>query len=189
MLLAACAAPSVTPSDSSAAPIDNEYLIGPGDQLSIFVWQHQDLSVDVPVRPDGKVSIPLVEDMLAVGKSPTALARDLEVALSEYVRNPEVSVIVSDFVGTFGNQIRVVGQAAEPRAIAYRQNMTVLDVMIEVGGLGDFAAGNRAKIIRRADGTEEEIPVRLDDLLKKGRIAANVTMRPGDVLIIPETRF
>jgi polysaccharide export outer membrane protein len=189
LLVGGCAGPRVAPETAAPAYNTEDYLIGPGDSLQIFVWQHPELSVNVPVRPDGKITIPLVQDTVAVGKTPTQLSDDLETALSEYIRNPEVSVIVSAFVGTFGNQIRVVGQAAEPQAISYRQNMTVLDVMIEVGGLGEFAAGNRAKIIRRTGDAETEIPVRLDDLLKKGKISANVTMRPGDVLIIPETIF
>jgi polysaccharide export outer membrane protein len=171
------------------APLPDEYVIGPGDTIQIFVWQHPEVSVSVPVRPDGRISTPLVEDMQAVGKSPTALARDIELALGEYIRAPKVNVIVTNFVGTFSTQVRVVGQAAQPQAIPFRQDMTVLDVMIQVGGLADNAAGNRAKIVRRNGGKTQEIKVRLDDLLNKGRIAANVVMRPGDVLIIPESRL
>jgi polysaccharide export outer membrane protein len=140
------------------------------------------------VRPDGRISTPLVEDMVAVGKTPTQLARDLEKALAKYIRTPLVTVIVTGFVGTFGEQIRVVGQAANPKALSYRQNMTLLDVMIEVGGLTENAAGNRAKLIRRAGSNETVLQVRLQDLIE-GDISKNVTMRPGDILIIPQTRF
>jgi polysaccharide export outer membrane protein len=166
-----------------------EYRIGPGDTLNVFVWRNPEISITVPVRPDGKISTPLVQDMVAVGKTPTQLSRDLEVALSEYIKTPQVNVIVTGFVGTFTEQIRVVGMATEPMALSFRQNMTLLDVMIEVGGLAPGAAGNRATVIRRSSGQEIEIPVRLGDLLNKGKIAANISMRPGDVLIIPESRF
>jgi polysaccharide export outer membrane protein len=166
-----------------------KYRIGPGDQLQVFVWRNPEVSVTIPVRPDGKISTPLVEDMVAVGKTPTELARDLEKALARYIRTPLVTVIVTGFVGTFGEQIRVVGQAVEPKALSYRNNMTLLDVIIEVGGLSEFAAGNRAKIIRRVDGEETVIQVRIEDLIKKGDISANVAMRPGDIIIIPQTRF
>lgn len=173
--------------ETTAAP--TQYLIGPGDELEIFVWRNPELSVKVPVRPDGRVSTPLVEDMQAAGKTPTQLARDLEVALSSFVKTPQVNVIVHNFVGTFGEQIRVVGKATAPMALPYRRNMTVLDVMIAVGGLAEGAAGNRAKIIRRYGGQQTEIKVRLDDLLNDGAIAENVEVLPGDVLIIPESRL
>lgn len=176
------------PLPAAAAPVPNsDYVIGAGDTVQVFVWQHPEVSATVPVRPDGRISTPLVEDMTAVGKTPTNLARDIELALGEYIRSPKVSVIVSDFVGSFGTQVRVVGKAAAPQAIPFRQEMTVLDVMIEVGGLAENAAGNRARIIREEDGRQLEIPVRLDDLLNKGKISANMVMRPGDVLIIPES--
>ena len=191
MLLAACAGtapPPVVP-DAGIAPAESSYRIGPGDNLNIFVWRHPDLSINVPVRPDGKISTPLVEDMTAAGKTPTELSRDIEAVLGEYIRSPQVNVIVQGFVGTFGEQIRVVGQAANPMALSYRDNLTLLDVMIEVGGLAEFAAGNRGKVVRRtADGTVE-IPVRIDDLLNKGDIGQNIAMAPGDVVIIPEARF
>jgi len=191
VLMAGCAThdlPPVVPADDGPQP-EAEYRIGPGDTLQVFVWRHSDLSATVPVRPDGNISTPLVEDMKAAGKTPTQLARDVEAVLSEYIRSPQVNIIVTQFVGTFGEQIRVVGQAANPQAISYREGMTLLDVMIEVGGLGEFAAGNRAKVIRRTGGGQTEIPVRLDDLLNKGAIDQNIDMRPGDVLIIPEARF
>ena len=176
------------PAEAPVVAVD-EYVIGPGDTVQIFVWQHPEVSVSLPVRPDGRISTPLVEDMRAVGKTPTNLARDIELALAEFIRSPKVNVIVSNFVGTFSTQVRVVGQASKPQAIPFRQELTVLDVMIQVGGLGQNAAGNRAKIVRSAGGKQEEIRVRLDDLLNKGKIGANVAMRPGDVLIIPESRL
>lgn len=189
LVLAACAA-TPPPADLGVAPRPSgEYVIGPGDTLQIFVWQHPEVSATIPVRPDGKISTPLVEDMLAVGKTPTQLARDLEGRIGEYIRAPSVSVIVSGFVGTFENQVRVVGQAAQPQSIPYRDGMTLLDVMIQVGGLSNTAAGNRAKIIRRAEGGQTEIPVKVADLLNRGRIEANMPMQPGDVLIIPQSRL
>jgi polysaccharide export outer membrane protein len=139
------------------------------------------------VRPDGRISTPLVEDMVAVGKTPTGLARDIEKALGEYIRSPTVNVIVSSFVGTNSTQVRVVGQAASPQSIPYRNGMTLLDVMIQVGGLSKTASGNRAKIVRRSGGKQTEIPVRIGDLLNNGEISANLTMQPGDILIIPES--
>ena len=167
----------------------DEYRIGPGDSVQIFVWDHEDLSTTVQVRPDGRISTPLVEDLQASGKTPTDLARDIEVVLSEYVRSPVVTVIMQGFQGSSHQLVRVVGQAAEPQALQYRQGMTVLDVMIAVGGLSEFAAGDRAKIIRELDGESVEIRVRLDDLLNKGRIRENIRMLPGDVLIIPQSVF
>lgn len=165
------------------------YLIGPGDTLQVFVWRQPDLSVTVPVRPDGRISTPLVEDMVAVGKTPTELAREMESALSEYIRSPEVNVIVQGFVGTFGGQIRVLGQVTQPKAVPYREHMTLLDVMIEVGGLTRFAAGNRSRVVRSVDGRSEETRVRLADLLERGRMEENMVMRPGDVVIIPDAVF
>ncbi len=174
--------------DEAMSPAE-DYRIGPGDGLEVFVWEHADLSVEVPVRPDGKISTPLVEDMKAEGKTPSELSDDLEKALSEFVRAPVVSVIVQEFKGQFSNQIRVVGQAENPQALSYREGITLLDVMIEVGGLTQFAAGNKSKIVRREGATQSEMPVRLSDLMKKGKINNNVAMRPGDVLIIPESVF
>jgi len=168
---------------------ETEYRIGPGDHLQVFVWNHPELTVSVPVRPDGMISTPLVENMKAEGKTPSQLSRDLESALAEYVRSPTVNVIVTQFVGAYGDQIRVVGQAQEPKSLPYRANMTVLDVMIAGGGLAEFAAGNRAMIMSREGDQQLRIPVRLADLMKDGDISANVSMRPGDVLIIPESRF
>jgi polysaccharide export outer membrane protein len=188
LFLVGCAGQSAQSLAAGSTP-DNpdQYVIGAGDSIQVFVWQHPEVSVTVPVRPDGRISTPLVEDMQAVGKTPTQLSRDIEKALGEYIRSPTVNVIVTNFVGTFGTQIRVVGQAELPKAIPYRQDMTLLDVMIAVGGLTKNASGNRAKIVRRSNGKQIEIPVRIDDLLNKGKISANVAMRPGDVLIIPES--
>lgn len=166
-----------------------EYIIGPGDTLNIFVWRNPELSQTVPVRPDGRISVPLVEDLTAAGKTATTLAREIEGELETFVREPLVTVIVSNFVGDFETQVRVVGQAAEPRALPYRDNMTVLDVMIEVGGLTEFAAGNRARLVRRVAGETHVAAVRLDDLLKDGDVTANVELAPGDVIIIPEAWF
>ncbi len=169
-----------------AAP---DYIIGPGDNLNIFVWQQPDLSVTVPVRPDGRITTPLAEDVVAAGKTPSQLARDMEQELSAFVRDPVVTVIVSGIVGPYSQQVRVIGQAANPQAIPYRENMTALDVMIAVGGLTDFAAGNRASIVRVMDGETRQFNVRLNDLIKRGDIGANVHMFPGDILVIPETWF
>ena len=166
---------------------EGEYLIGPGDQIQVFVWGHPDLTAGIQVRPDGKISTPLVEDLQAAGKTPTRLARDVEAILGEYVRSPTVTVIVQSFVGEAQQQVRIVGQAQKPQAMQYRQGMTLLDVMIAVGGLSETASGNRAKIVRRVDGEQYEIPVRINDLLNKGKIEENVQMMPGDVLIIPES--
>ena len=165
------------------------YRIGPGDNLRIFVWGNPGLSDTVPVRPDGRVSIPLLEDLEVINKTPTELAREIEQKLAVYVQDPLVTVIVTGFVGPFTQQVRVVGAATEPQAIPYRANMTVLDVMIEVGGLTEFAAGNRAKLIRTEEGQQKQYRVRLDDLVKDGEISANVEMQPGDILIIPESFF
>ena len=167
----------------------DNYRIGPGDMLEIFVWRNPEISTTIPVRPDGKISTPLVEDMIAVGKTPSQLARDMEEVLAVYIKSPSVNVIVSGFQGVPEEQIRVVGQAANPQVVPYREGMTVLDVVIAVGGLGEFAAGNRSKIVRKVNGKAVEYRVRLDDLINKGDISENVEIRPGDILIIPEAFF
>ena len=166
------------------------YLIGPNDLLEVFVWRSQELSTQVRVRPDGRISTPLVEDMLAAGKTPTELANDIEASLREYVKTPQVTVIVQNPVGGLQQQVRVIGEVAQPAALPYQANMTVLDVMIAVGGLNEFAAGNRAKLIR-GQGTQNEqaYRVRLGDLMRRGDVTANVPVRPGDVIIVPESRF
>jgi polysaccharide export outer membrane protein len=192
LILAFTASASYAQSEREAAPAAadaSHYSIGPGDTLQVFVWGQPDLSVTVPVRPDGRISTPLIDDLEAVGKTPTQLAREMEKVLSGYIRSPEVNVIVQHFVGTFSDQIRVLGQAAQPRGLPYRERMTLLDVMIEVGGLTKFAAGNRAHVVRKVDGKTREIRVRIDDLMNKGRIDENIPMQPGDVVIIPEAVF
>jgi polysaccharide biosynthesis/export protein len=179
---------SLPPAPAKAASPSYEYLIGPGDALSIIVWRNPDLSASVPVRPDGKINTPLVEDLSAIGKDPTQLARDIEQALSKYIRDPVVTVIVTNFVGPYREQVRVVGEAARPQALAYRQEMTLLDVMIAVGGITDFADGNATQLLRTSEGNRL-YSVRLRDLLRRGDLTANVDMKPGDVLVIPQSWF
>lgn len=166
-----------------------KYIIGPGDQLNVFVWGDKELSTQVVVRPDGLISTPLVEDLQASGRTPTELARSLERKLSRYIKNPTVTVSISNFFGQYTDQVRVVGQATKPRAIPFREGMTLLDVVIAVGGLTEFAAGNKASIVRKIDGKTEQFRVYLDDLIRDGDIRANAKMLPGDVLIIPESWF
>ena len=173
----------------AAAAEAPDYLIGPLDKLDVFVWRAPELSTGVTVRPDGRISTPLVEDMVAAGKTPTQLAKDLENVLRQYVRTPQVTVSVSEFTSTPGQQIRVLGEAARPVALPYQSGMTVLDVMVSVGGLTDFAAGNRAVLIRGAGEKRQSYRLKLDDLLRKGNIGANVAVLPGDVILIPESLF
>lgn len=193
LIVAGCgggsSATSITRDAAQEMEDSDSYVIGPGDGLQVFVWGHNDLTTTVQVRPDGLISTPLVEDMRAAGKTPTELARDMEAVLAEFVRSPTVTIIVQSFVGEYARQIRVVGQAAQPQALSYRNGMTVLDVIIAVGGLSEIAAGNRARIVRRVEGKEITIKVRLNDLLNKGEMDQNVRMMPGDVLIIPESIF
>jgi polysaccharide export outer membrane protein len=180
------------PASPAAAPVftPSDYVIGASDSLSVFVYRSPDLSMSVAVRPDGKISIPLVEDIQAAGKTPTQLAREIEERLKKYVQDPTVTVIVSGFVGQYDRQIRVIGEATDPHMIPYRDHMSLLDVMIETKGVTKFAAGNRAVIIRHYGSPEQKtINVRLDDLVKNGDISQNVEMQPGDTLIIPETWF
>ena len=186
-LLAGCGT-SYPPAPVSAATPQYRYLIGPLDSVNIIVWRNPELSTIVPVRPDGRISTPLVEDLPALGRSPTDLARDVEKALSKYIRDPIVTVLVTGFQGPFSEQIRVMGEATRPQAVPYRQNMTLLDTMIQVGGLTDFADGNAAVLVR---GTEKnkQYSLRLKDLIKRGDISANVDVKPGDVIIIPQSWF
>ena len=171
------------------AEVGPNYVIGPGDSIQVFVWRNPELSVAVPVRPDGKVSTPLVEDMVAVGKTPTQLARDIEARLAEYIRSPQVNIIVTNPQSAF-SKITVIGQVGQPGPVAYREGMKVLDVILAAGGLGQFAAGNRARLVRTDDnGKREEFRIRLEDLLKKGRLKENRDVRPGDLLIVPESVF
>ena len=187
--LAACTSkPTAPPAPANVGSSDYKYLIGTGDVLSIIVWRNPDLSMSVPVRPDGRISMPLVEDVQAAGKDSTAIARELEAALGRYVRNPVVTVVVTSFAGPYAEQVRVVGQATKPQALPYRDRMTVLDVMIAVGGITTFADGNRSHIVRTSEGNKL-YAVRLDDLMRDGDISANVPVKPGDVLIIPESWF
>lgn len=165
-----------------------KYIIGPGDTLQVFVWRSPELSTTVPVRPDGKISTPLVEDMVAVGKTPTALARDVEKVLAEYVRSPQVNIIVTEPASVF-SQVKIIGQVAKPQALPYREGMTVLDAVLAVGGLGPFASGNRAKLVRTENGKQVEIKVRLEDLVNKGEMRHNILLKPGDVLVVPESLF
>ncbi len=174
---------------STELPIYN-YTIGPGDRLDIFVWRNPDVSVtDIPVRPDGRISSPLVEDIIAIGKTPTELANAIKEVLAKVIKDPFVTVTVVDFVGSYDQQIRVVGEATTPSALPYRSNMSLLDVMIAVGGLTEFAAGNKASIVRTINGSQTNIKIRLEDLLKGGDINANVKVYPGDIIIIPESLF
>lgn len=190
LLLGACAESETLPeAQVKAGATAPEYRIGPGDTLQIFVWRNAELTVTVPVRPDGRISVPLIEDLPVTGRTPTQLARDIEKKLGVFVQEPSVTVIVTGFVGPYEQQVRVVGAAARPQALSYRANMSVLDVMIAVGGLNDFAAGNRATIVRTVKGEQKQFRVRLDDLIKDGDISANVGILPGDVLIIPESFF
>lgn len=190
LVLTACAPQFPAASASLAAPEGEvPYLIGPGDSLNIVVWRNPELSMVVPVRPDGKITTPLVEDLPASGKTSTGLAREIEKTLEKYIQSPVVTVIVTNFVGPYSQQVRVIGEAARPQALPYRENMTLLDVMIAVGGITDFAAGNRASILRRSAERTDQFGVRLVDLLKGGDLSANVGMRPGDVLVIPQSFF
>lgn len=189
LTLGGCAsAPATTAHAMDSAPTP-DYVIGPGDTVNIIVWRNPEVSGAFPVRPDGKLTAPLVEDLEASGKTSTALARDIEKALSKFIQQPVVTVIVNSFVGTYNEQIRVIGQAAKPQALPYRRDMSLMDVLIAVGGVTEFASGNKASIIRTVDGKSQKLPVRLDDLIKDGDISANMMMRPGDILVIPESFF
>ena len=187
LLVGGCASP-FPPAPRDVTVSEYDYIIGPLDTLNIVVWRNPELSMSVPVRPDGKVTTPLVDDVVASGKTPSALARDLEKSLGKFIREPVVTVVVTTFIGPANEQIRVIGEAAKPQILPYRKNMSVLDVMIAVGGLTDFADGNKASIFRPAEGGKS-YSVRLQDLVKRGDITANVDMRPGDILIIPQSWF
>jgi polysaccharide export outer membrane protein len=180
------------------APVDVEprisgwnYLLGPGDSVNVFVWRNPEVSGNFPIRPDGKMTMNLIEDIQAAGKTPTQLARDIEKALSKYIQEPIATVIVAGGIGPYNQQIRVLGEASQPQAMGYREGMSLVDVMITVGGLSDFADGNKAYLSRivKQDGAREQFGVRLDDLIRDGDSTANVEIRPGDVLVIPESFF
>lgn len=181
--------PTFPPAPAELESFEPQYLIGPQDSVNIQVWRNPELSMVVPVRPDGKITTPLVEDLPASGRTPTQLAREIEKSLSRYVQSPVVTVIVSGFIGPYSQQVRVIGEAARPQALPYRENMTLLDVMIAVGGITDFANGNKASILRTTGSSRERLGVRLIDLLRRGDLTANVAMRPGDVLVIPQSFF
>ena len=187
-LLAACSITNYPPAPASASTEDYRYVIGAGDSINITVWRNPELSASVPVRPDGRISAPLVEELYAQGKTSIELARDIEKVLAKYVRDPVVTVGISGFVGPYSEQIRVVGEAAKPQVLSYKQEMSLLDVMIAVGGLTDFAAGNDATILRSSEGGKQ-YSVRIKDLIKRGDVSANVQMKPGDILIIPQSFF
>src|SRR5665213_581372 len=180
-------APILAPA-TPAATVTPDYVIGPGDELQVFVWRDPELTVTVPVRPDGKISTPLVEDMPAVGKTPVMLARDVEKVLSVYVKSPQVNIIITKPASAY-SQVKVIGQVLHPSAVAYREGMNVLDALLSVGGLSNFAAGNRAHIVRTENGKEIQIPVRLDALENSGDMRQNLPLKPGDVLVVPESRF
>ena len=186
-LISACSTMStVVPAASAPIP---EYVIGPGDTLQVFVWRNPEVSMSVPVRPDGKISTPLIEDLVVTGKTPAQVAREVEKRLGTYLKDPLATVIVTGFVGPYNQQVRVVGAATKPQILPYRANMTLLDVMIAVGGLTDLASGNKASISRTVGKEQQQFKVRLDDLIRRGDISANVEVAPGDILIIPESWF
>lgn len=197
LVLAACAGrasgPELPPASfvSLSEEPGEEYVIGPLDQLEIFVWRNPELGAKVQVRPDGRITTPLITDMPAVGKTPTMLSQDIKLQLSQYIQDPIVSVIITEFAGTFSQQVRIVGATDQPASIPFRANMTLLDAVIAVGGLSEFAAGNRSRLIRfdRITGNQREHPLRIGDLLRKGDSSANVQLKPGDVIIIPESSF
>lgn len=191
LMLSGCGGADRLPSASSdVGEVDTPlYRIGPGDALRIFVWRNPELESQAQVRPDGRITVPLIDDLKAAGKTPTELARDIEASLAAFVQDPLVTIMVTGFVGTFEQQVRVVGAATNPSAIPYRANMTLLDVMIAVGGLTETAAGNRGTLIRMVDGEQKEYRVKLDSLMKQGEISANVHVLPGDIIIIPESLF
>jgi polysaccharide export outer membrane protein len=192
VLLSACSSTGLRDGEGTAAALaapGHDYLIGPGDSVNIMVWRNPDVSMSVAVRPDGKITTPLVEDLQASGKTSTELAREIEKSLARYIQQPVVTVIVTGFAGPYAEQIRVIGEAAKPQALPYRQGMSLMDVLITVGGITDFAAGNKASVIRVHDGNRYKLPVRLNDLLRDGDISADMPMRPGDVLLIPESFF
>jgi polysaccharide export outer membrane protein len=188
LMLAGCGG-SYPPLPQSGNAVDPPYLVGPGDTLNVVVWRSPELSMSVPVRPDGKITTPLVEDLQASGKTTTQIAREIEQVLTRYVQKPVVTVMVTNFAGPYSQQVRVIGEVAKAQALAYREKMTLLDVMIAVGGLTDFAAGNRASILRSEGGKSQQFAVRLHDLMRGGDLSANVEMRPGDVLVIPQSYF
>lgn len=188
LTVASAQSPSVPAAAAVVPPNDTDYVIGPGDTLQVFVWRNPEYSTTIPVRPDGKISTPLVENMVAVGKTPSQLARDIEQVLAEFIRTPQVNVIVTQAMSTY-SQVKVIGQVTHAQSIAYREGMTVLDAVLAVGGLSTFAAGNRSKVVRTENGKEKEIKVKLDDLINDGDMKQNFALKPGDVIVVPQSRF
>jgi polysaccharide export outer membrane protein len=189
LLLGACSSGLEAPATVQTPEVPPLYQIGAGDSLTIFVWRNAELTTTVVVRPDGRISVPLIEDLYVEGKTPSDLSREIETKLADYIQDPLVTVTVGGFIGTFPQQVRIVGEATQPKAIPYRANMTLLDVVIQAGGLTEFADGNRTTLVRVEDGTAKEYRVHLDDLLEDGDISANLPLLPGDILIVPETFF
>jgi polysaccharide export outer membrane protein len=187
LLSLGCTTPDLPPAPKQAVLSDYRYVIGPLDTVNIVVWRNPELTTSVPVRPDGRITTPLAEDVQAIGRTPSDLARDVEKALSKYIRDPAVTVVVTGFQGPYNQQVRVIGEAAKPAALPYRNGMTLLDAMIAVGGLTDFANGNGAVLVRAGD--RRQYGVRLRDLIGRGDIGANVELLPGDVIIIPQSWF
>lgn len=189
--LAACSSPGLDAPAKIAVgtAVTRDYTIGPGDQLQVFVWRNPELSAIVRVRPDGRISVPLIDDLTVEGKTPSAVSREIEQKLSEFVKGTVVTVMMTDFVGPLDRQVRVIGEASKPQSISYRNGMTVLDVVILSGGLTQYAAGNRASIVRAVDGQKTAYRVRLDDLLNDGDLSANAPVAPGDILVIPQSYF
>lgn len=187
-LALSCATAHKTPLSGDEAAATPDYMIGPGDTVQVFVWRNPELTTTVPVRPDGKISTPLVEDMTAVGKTPSQLARDMETVLSRYVKAPQVNVIVTQPVSAF-SQVKIVGEVKRPSAVPYREGMTILDAVLAVDGLGEFAAPKRAHLIRKENGKQTAIKVNLQAILESGDMSQNLPLRPGDVLVVPQSRY
>jgi polysaccharide export outer membrane protein len=189
--LASAQPPAPPAAHTATAPSsedNSQYLIGPGDTLQVFVWRNPDLSITLPVRPDGKISTPLVENMRAEGKTPSQLARDMESVLAEYIKTPKVNIIVTQPVSAL-SQVQIVGQVVHPQAVPFHEGMKVLDVVLQAGGLSQFAAGNRARLVRSENGKSHEIRVKLENLVQKGDMTQNLPVQPGDVLVVPQTLF
>lgn len=181
-------AQAAEPAIPASAVDGDRYILGPGDVIEVFVWRNPELSTTVPVLPDGRVSTPLVDSIVASGKTPVQLARDIEAELAEYVRSPRVSILVSSPKSTF-SQVKLVGQVANPQGIPYQDGMTIMDAVLAAGGLTLFASGNKAKVIRKVNGKQQEIPVRLRDVMEKGDMKRNIPLMPGDIVVVPETFF
>ena len=196
LLASGCGYPPLSQEEDAIIPSDYTYIIGPGDSVNIFVWGNPDISTTASVRPDGKITIPLAEDLLASGKTPSQLARAMEKALSKYVRDPQVVIMVSGGQGVYSQQVRILGQLGgggsshySAKAFPYKKDMTLLDLVIQIGGLGQFADGNRASIIRNIDGEPQHFGIRIDDLVDNADLTANIKILPGDIIIIPESFF